>query len=167
MKRFMRVGILTALLCACGPAFAQSVPADCAAMVKAIGAPRYKGDAPTHEVVCRLGYVLSHDDEHLTPDWVVERLSPNRFKGPGDRTKQGNPFAADPELPPGKRAELKDYTKSGFDRGHMAPAGDMKFSVKAMDESFYLSNKYEPSGWHWAKQRNLGRSRGFDERLGV
>jgi endonuclease G len=33
-----------------------------------------------------------------------------------------------------------DYTNSGFDRGHLAPAGDMKWSETAMDESFLMSN---------------------------
>jgi endonuclease G len=34
----------------------------------------------------------------------------------------------------------RDYTRSGYTRGHLAPAGDMAFSTNAMKESFFMSN---------------------------
>ncbi|HSE80025.1 MAG TPA: DNA/RNA non-specific endonuclease [Alphaproteobacteria bacterium] len=114
--------------------------AECASMVRDIGAPEYKGNPPQHMILCRKGYVLSHNAERRTPDWVVELLTPDRFVGPGDRKREGDPFAPDPDLMAEDRAELRDYRKSGFDRGHMAPAASMKFDVEAMRQSFYLSN---------------------------
>ena len=48
-------------------------------------------------------------------------------------------FRPDPEIPTGS-ATLADYRGSGYDRGNLAPAADMSFSVKTMDESFYMSN---------------------------
>jgi endonuclease G len=76
---------------------------------------------------------------------VIERLTPDRFRGPADRDEDGD-FKADPDLAPSVRAELEDYRNSGYDRGHMAPAADMKFSVQAMEESFYLSNMSPQTG---------------------
>ena len=48
-------------------------------------------------------------------------------------------FRTDPELN-GGAGVLEDYRGSGFDRGHLAPAGDMKWSIGAMSHSFLLSN---------------------------
>ena len=53
---------------------------------------------------------------------------------------RSNNFRPDPDLPQGERAELKDYRRSGYDRGHMAPAAAMKWDQQAMSESFLLSN---------------------------
>jgi endonuclease G len=114
--------------------------AECSNMLAPVGAPAYKGAEPEHELLCRSGYVLSHNNERLTPDWVVELLTPDRFTGNADRKSLGNPFKADPDLEANERATPADYVKSGYDKGHMAPAADMKFSDEAMKESFYLSN---------------------------
>ncbi len=127
---------------------------DCKAMLSITGAPEYKGsEAPDHTILCRAGYVLSYNKNRLTPDWVLEVLNTDRFKGTADRTALKNPFAPDPDLKPGQRSELKDYAASGYDRGHMAPAADMKFSREAMIESFYLSNM--------APQVGIGMNRGI------
>ena len=55
------------------------------------------------------------------------------------KEKRGNRFIADP-LVTGPIATNADYTRSGYDKGHMAPAADMKWSPEAMKESFYFSN---------------------------
>jgi endonuclease G len=55
-------------------------------------------------------------------------------------TPRGNNFIHDPEVGYGMSATTEDYKNSGWDRGHMAPAADMKWSEQAMKESFYFSN---------------------------
>lgn len=130
-------------LIALGWSLAAVAADDCQDMTAITGAPEYKGTAPDHTVLCRKGYVLSHNTKRLTPDWVLEVLSTSRFKGDGNRS--GLKFRADPDLPDGERSQPKDYSSKeanpqSLAQGHMAPAADMKFSQDAMKESFYLSN---------------------------
>ena len=53
--------------------------------------------------------------------------------------KRTNKFRSDPEIPTGS-ATTGDYRRSGYDRGHLAPAADMAFSVQTMADSFFMSN---------------------------
>jgi endonuclease G, mitochondrial len=100
------------------------------------GVPTRPG-GPAGELLCRKGYLLSHDPVRKTPLWVVEHLTREKVRSDVERSDD---FRADAELDPGKRAELSDYRGSGYDRGHMAPAADMAWDEQAMSESFYLSN---------------------------
>ncbi len=118
------------LLAATG--FVNAGPFDsCREYVK-LGVPGNDGDQ-----LCRKGYALAHNPETKTAFWVAEHLT--REKASAVRARSNN-FQPDPDLEEGDRAELADYSKSGFDRGHMAPAGDMRWDEQAMSESFYLSN---------------------------
>ncbi len=85
----------------------------------------------------REGYVLAQDGRLKIPLWVQYVLTPDDLQGTVERTDD---FRPDASIPFGFRAELGDYRGSGFDRGHMAPAADMKRSQKVMSESFLLSN---------------------------
>lgn len=89
------------------------------------------------EVLCHKGFLLSHDPERKTPVWVIEHLTKEKAAGTLARK---DAFKPDPDLAKGRRAELSDYKGSPYDRGHMAPAADMKWDSKAMAECFYLSN---------------------------
>jgi endonuclease G len=72
-----------------------------------------------------------------------------------------NNFQPDPDLDEGERAELSDYKGSGYDRGHMAPAGDMRWNPDAMSESFYLSNMVPQVG----KGMNQGIWKDLEEKV--
>lgn len=88
-------------------------------------------------LVARRGYALEHSAVDKIPLWVCEHIEPNEITGTADRR---DPFAPDPKLTKGLRAELADYKGSGYDRGHMAPAADQKSYQNRNDETFFLSN---------------------------
>jgi endonuclease G len=88
--------------------------------------------------LCFEGYAAMHSGVSRTPLWSAEHLTQNSVDAAKD-LKRKNAFHAEPGLPPGERAELSDYARSGFDRGHMAPSGDMPTET-AQYESFSLAN---------------------------
>lgn len=88
------------------------------------------------QTIKRKGYTLSYNADYKTPHWVAWELTKKESKGKESRTDK---FLPDPDIR-GAKAYTGDYTKSGYDRGHMAPAADMKWSRQAMEESFYMSN---------------------------
>lgn len=88
------------------------------------------------QILKRKGYTASYDADYKTPQWVAWELTRKDTQGRAERT---NKFLPDSDVR-GAKAYTGDYTNSGYDRGHMAPAADMKWSKQAMEESFYLSN---------------------------
>jgi endonuclease G, mitochondrial len=129
---------------------AQGDPAACLQAYAAVDYPYQRGDgaAPPETVVCRQTYVVGYDSATHDPDWVMEHLTPTVLAG---SAKRRDNFRQDPLLA-GADANNPDYTRSGYDRGHQAPAGDAKFAQPAMDDSFFFSNM--------APQVGIGFNRG-------
>ena len=94
--------------------------------------------APDWQVICHAGQVVAFNPAHNVSDWVAHRL--RREDLLNDVVKRKDAFRGDPEVPEGHRVVKPDYTGTGYDRGHLAPAGAMKWSVEAMSESFFMSN---------------------------
>lgn len=88
------------------------------------------------QIINHLGYTTSYNSTLRIPNWVAYELTPYEARAHGKRSGE---FQKDP-LAVGTSASPSDYSRSGYGRGHMAPAGDMKWSSKAMHETFYLSN---------------------------
>ncbi|XP_023600211.1 endonuclease G, mitochondrial isoform X2 [Myotis lucifugus] len=90
----------------------------------------------------RESYVLCYDPRTRCALWVVEQLRPERLRGDGDR--RSCDFREDDSVHAYHRATNADYRGSGFDRGHLAAAANHRWSQKAMDDTFYLSNIAPP-----------------------
>lgn len=108
------------------------------------------------QIIRHTGYVVSYNNTWQLPNWVAYELTRNETKG---TVKRSDKFTTDPQVK-GKSATNKDYARSGFDRGHMAPAGDMKWNSTAMKESFYLSNMCPQ-----APALNRGRWKDLEEQI--
>ena len=96
----------------------------------------YLPTSTTGQIIEHTHYTLSYSEQHEQAEWVAYELTASEVNGSYDRTDN---FRRDPEVETGS-ASLADFKGSGYDRGHLAPAGDMSFSLTAMSESFYLSN---------------------------
>jgi endonuclease G len=88
--------------------------------------------------LCFEGYAIMHSGISRTPLWSAEHLTKQRVDA-AKEMKRKNTFHAEEKLPTSDRAELSDYARSGFDRGHMAPSGDMPTET-AQHDSFSLAN---------------------------
>jgi endonuclease G len=88
-------------------------------------------------IVEHTGFTLSFNREHNNPNWAAWELTADEAKGTLPRA---NDFEPDPKLPENHQVTHADYTRSGYDRGHMVPAADMKWDSKAMNDCFYMSN---------------------------
>ena len=87
-------------------------------------------------ILTHKGYTLSYDKTFKQAVWVAYELTADETNAVVERKDN---FVPDPLLKSGSSSN-DDYKKSGYDKGHLAAAADMCYSLKTMQESFYLSN---------------------------
>lgn len=90
----------------------------------------------TNQIIKHEFFTLSYNEKHEQAEWVAYELKKsylinNSFQRPF--------FVEDPKVKTGS-ADWRNYKKSGFDKGHLCPAGDMEFSRNAYDDTFFTSN---------------------------
>ncbi|WGK65359.1 DNA/RNA non-specific endonuclease [Croceiramulus getboli] len=90
----------------------------------------------TGQIVHHEYYSLSYSEPHEQAEWVAYEL---RREHLSDEDRKRPYFEVDLAVPSGA-AHWRNYKNSGYDRGHLCPAGDRRFSKEAYDETFLTSN---------------------------
>ena len=88
------------------------------------------------QIIQHKGFTLSYNEKYEQASWVAYELTEDELI---KRVKRSDNFKKDSKVSTGS-ALPSDYAKSGFDRGHLAPAADLSWSEVTMKESFYMSN---------------------------
>ena len=111
----------------------------------------------SEDVVQHLGYTASYNHQTLLPDWVAWQLTAEKVSDAYDFQCS---FSRDPDVEFPK-ASREDYSHSGWDKGHMAPRADMRWSEQALMESYYFTNicpqDHDMNSGAWRKIEELTR----------
>jgi len=91
---------------------------------------------PNEDIVEHTGFTTSYNHKTLVPDWAAYDLTAEELEG---TNKPSCSFGWNPDLR-GRQASREDYSRSGWDKGHMVPKGDLKWSADAYRESHYFTN---------------------------
>jgi endonuclease G len=145
-------------------------PAPSPALAAGTGCPDHYADGRAPEIrnpklatatreLCYGVFGVMHSGVTRTPLWSAENLDASQLAS-AQGLKRDSAFHAEPRLPRSQRAELDDYARSGYDRGHMAPNGNMP-DRRTQRESFTLANMVPQDGDHnrhiWAPIENAVR----------
>lgn len=113
-----------------------------------------KGDV----ILVYSGFIVNYNNQRLIPNWVAYELTSAEVDG---QVPRASGFSMDLNYK-GAQAMREDYSNSGWDKGHMAPAADMKWSQQSMYESFFLTNicpqNHDLNGKDWQSLEKLCRT---------
>lgn len=90
------------------------------------------------KVLCYSGYALSYDYEMKVPSWVSFTITKESVHG--TNVKRAKSFKIDRNIPRQYSSSSSDYSRSGYDKGHMAGSAQIDFSRQANNETFLYSN---------------------------
>ena len=131
----------------------------------ALEIPTYTRAREHSQQIEHKAYTVDYNEEWRLANWVAYPLTAEHTKGPVERY---NKFDADPQVK-GATAQWWDYKHTTYDRGHLVPAGDMKWDETAMRECFYLSNiapqdhTFNEGDWNYLENRVRGWANFFGE----
>lgn len=135
MLRRPELPLVLAVLVTAGPAAAGCPHFFAGGQPPVLTNPRL---AANTQALCYQAFAVMHSGLSRTPLYAAEHLDRAQVEA-ARKTDRVDAFHEEPRLPPAARAQLADYAGSGFDRGHLAPSGDMP-DPEAQQESFSLAN---------------------------
>lgn len=113
-------------------------------MEKAAGTPdntvemgEFPLDDSTDQIVEHDFYTLGYNNHSEQASWVAYTLTKESL---AKKNVPRTDWFEEDDAVLDKSAHHRDYSSSGYTRGHLAPAGDMAFSKEAMEQSFLMSN---------------------------
>lgn len=98
----------------------------------------YLPTSTENQIVVHDNYTLSYLEKYEQAEWVAYELKKSELNYNRNNFKRPF-FIQDPKVKTGS-ADWRNFKKSGFDKGHLCPAGDRKFSKEAFEETFFTSN---------------------------
>lgn len=150
------VCLLAALMSTCsGVPGATDIVGDTNEHPRLLECPAYgKGE----HIVDYNGFVVSYNHTTLVPDWVAYELTADELEV--RYSSKSSNFSRDPNLK-GRQASREDYSRSGWDKGHMAPKADMRWSEQSYWQSHYFTNicpqNHQLNGGDWNALENTVR----------
>jgi len=90
----------------------------------------------THQIVKHDYFTLSYNEKFEQAEWVAYELKKNNIRNSNYKRPY---FIEDPKVAT-HSADWRNYKNSGYDKGHLCPAADMEFDLKAYNDTFYTSN---------------------------
>ena len=112
------------------------------------------------KILHKTAFDICYSCKKKEPDFVVYTLYKN-LVNKNNYSRKHITFKPDYELPKQCRSYSKDYTHSGYDRGHNAPNAAFDYSKKIQKETFLMSNIAPQAKWlnrkYWAKVEKLSR----------
>jgi endonuclease G len=96
----------------------------------------YLPTSTTGQIVKHQYYTLSYNEKYEQAEWVAYQATKKHLS----RAQRKRPYFIYDPLVKTKSANYRNYKKSGYDRGHLVPAGDMRFDLDAYNDTFFTSN---------------------------
>ena len=115
----------------------------------------YLPTSTTNQIIHHKNYSLSYSEPHEQAEWVAYELKASHISSINHKRPY---FEIDNAVKTGA-AHWRNYKKSGYDKGHLCPAGDRRFTQEAHDETFLTSNispqehKFNAGVWNRLEQK--------------